>query len=77
MSEPRIEIVSPCEHGYAQEHEKWDRYGSNVQFAVPAGPCPGGSRVVYTREEAKEYVNTKLGHTYGIEVVDALLGVGE
>jgi hypothetical protein len=42
MSEARLELVEPCEHGYVELPNDQSRH---AQSSVPGG-CPGGSRRV-------------------------------
>ena len=42
MSEARLELVEPCEHGYVELPNDQSRH---AQSTVPGG-CPGGSRRV-------------------------------
>jgi len=77
MSEPRIVVETPCEHGSYVSHAGIADRAVAILQGIP--DCPGGSRVVYTREEAIE----KVRHALRIEfpslgvaapAVDALLG---
>ncbi len=68
MTEPRIEIVTPCRHNRGSSH----LHGYNMQ------ECTEASRVVYTREEAGNYAASKgIRRSVVLEVLDALLGAGE
>ena len=56
MSEPIIEIIGPCEHGFGFEeyHCEHGPQGENGHGAMcpTATWCDAGSRVRYTRQEA-------------------------
>jgi hypothetical protein len=47
MSEARLELVEPCEHGYVELPNDQSRH---AQSTVPGG-CPGGSRRVLSDGE--------------------------
>jgi len=85
MSEPRIVVEAPCEHGRYKGHYYMypEARGAHAPFGLRAGFCSAADRVVYTREEAIALLESSSvyeeawqdWHAFPCdEIVNALLG---